>query len=420
MFKSVGCDEHCVQRYFSFRADRLGKAPVLAFDSTTISTYSENQSEARRGFNKDGDGLNTIKLLTLYSVKEREPLAFAKQPGNVPDVISIENTLKQLKCLNLERPFIVTDNGYYSEENMIKFALRNMKFLTLADANVTWVRETVDALRETLAGMTSTCPFDPSFCGATAIRTHEFGRVRQRSRNGKLGGENETFVRRLYVHVFYSPNSDTKKQLAFRKELLELEAQVEDGVEEFTKSAQQKIEQYLVCSKKGRGGQLKVGFNDKAIVEATKYFGYFALVSNHAMETFTALEDYRLREKIEEIFAVIKGGLDGARASAWYPDNLRGRQFVQFISLGYHCFLTKKIKEMRAELGKNRSGKTKALVNLENKLKKWLEQRSLAQILDWFDCIETTHVRTVMGNYRWSKESVASDRLFLEYLGVTS
>jgi len=420
LFKSVGCDEDGVQRYFSFRADRLGKAPVLAFDSTTISTYSENQSEARRGFNKDGDGLNTIKLLTLYSVKEREPLAFAKQPGNVPDVISIENTLKQLKCLNLERPLTVTDNGYYSEENMMKFALRNMKFLTLADPNVTWVRETVDTLRETLAGMSSTCPVDPSVCGATAMRTHEFGRVRQRSRNGKLSGEEETFVRRLYIHVFYSPDNDIKKQLAFRKDLLELKAQVEDGVEEFTKSAQRKIERYLVCSTKGRGGQLKVGFNDKAIVEATKYFGYFSLVSNQAMETFTALEDYRLRENIEEIFAVVKGGLDGARPRTWHPDNLRGRQFVQFVSLGYHCFLIKKIKEMRAELGKNGSRKTKALVNLENKLDKWLEQRSLAQILDWFDCIETTHVRTVMGNYRWSTESVARDRLFLEYLGVTS
>jgi hypothetical protein len=29
-------------------------------------------------------------------------------------------------------------------------------------------------------------------------------------------------------------------------------------------------------------------------------------------------------------------------------------------------------------------------------------------------------VQTVMGNYRWSTESVARDRLFLEYLGVTS
>jgi len=418
LFKDVGRNEDGIQNYFSSRARRLDKSPVLAFDSTTISTYSENQSEARRGFNKDGDGLNTIKLLTLYSVKDREPLAFAKQPGNVPDVISIENALKQIKCLDLKKPLIVTDNGYHSQENMMRFASRNMKFLTLVDTNIVWVREMVDALRENLAGMSSTCPFDPSVCGATATRMHEFSRLRQRSRDGKVAGEKETFSRRLYVHVFYSPDNAAKKELAFRKDLLELKSQIEDGVAEFTKSAQRKIEKYLICSTRGRGGQLKIGFNDKAIAKAKKYFGYFTLVTPQAMNTFTALENYRLREKIEELFGVDKGGLDGARPRAWYPDNLRGRQFAQFVALGYHCFLTKKIKEVRNRLGQNESEKSKALVKLEKKLDKWLDQRSLAQILDWFDCIETTNVQTAMGNYRWSTESVARDHLFLKYLGV--
>jgi len=103
LFKDVGRTEEGAQRYFSARAAHLGKSPVLAFDSTTISTYSENQSEARQGFNKDGDGLNTIKLLTLYSVKAGEPIAFSKQPGNIPDVISIENTLTQQHKMNAHR-----------------------------------------------------------------------------------------------------------------------------------------------------------------------------------------------------------------------------------------------------------------------------------------------------------------------------
>ena len=418
LFKDVGRNEDGVQKYFSARAARLGESPVLAFDSTTISTYSENQSEARRGFNKDGDGLNTIKLLTLYSVKAREPMAFTKQPGNIPDVISIENTLTQLKCLNLEKPLIVTDNGYYSQKNMMEFALRNVKFLTLVDPNIVWVRETVDELRATLAGMSSTCPFDPSICGATSLKMHQFSRVCRRSRNGKIAGEKETISRRLYLHVYYSPDNEAKKELAFRKDLLELKAQIEGGETGFTKSAQKKIDKYLTCTRKGRGGQLKVRFNDETITEAKMYFGYFALVSNQTMDTFTALENYRLREKIEELFAVQKGRLDGARPRTWYPDNLRGRQFVQFVSLGYHCFLSKKIKEVEARIGKNEPGKTKALLKLEKKLEKWLAQRSLAQILDWFDCIETTQIKTAMGDYRWSTESVARDRLFLEYLGV--
>ena len=420
LFKKLGRNENGIQSYFSCRALRLGKSPVLAFDSTTISTYSQNQSEARQGFNKDGDGLNTIKLMTLYSIKAREPLAFAKQPGNVPDVISIENALSQLKCLGLEKPLIVTDNGYYSQNNMMEFARRNVKFLTLVDPNIIWVRETIDALRERLAGMSSTCPFDPSICGATASTMHEFSRTRQRSRNKKFSGCDETFSRRLYVHVLYSPANEAKKELAFRKDLLELKEQVENRVIEFSKSAQQKIEKYLICSKKGRGGKLKVNFNDHAIGKAKRYFGYFTLVSNQAMNTFAALENYRLREKIEELFAVQKGGLDGARPRTWYPDNLRGRQFVQFISLGYHCFLVKKIREIQSKLGRNETGKTKARIELEKKLDKWLAQRSLAQILDWFDCIETTNVQSAMGNYRWSTESVSRDRLFLEYIGVNT
>jgi len=136
------------------------------------------------------------------------------------------------------------------------------------------------------------------------------------------------------------------------------------------------------------------------------------------MDTFTALKNYRLREKIEELFAVQKGSLDGRRPRTWYPDNLRGRQFAQFVALGYYCFLTKKIQEVRVRLGKKEDGKPKALVRLEKNLDKWLEQRSLAQILDWFDCIETTNVQTPVVNYRWSTESVARDRLFLKYLGV--
>ncbi len=418
LFKDVGRNEDGIQRYFSSRATRLSTSPLLAFDSTTISTYSENQSEARRGFNKDSDGLNTIKLLTLYSVKEREPLAFAKQPGNVPDVISIENTLAQLKCFDLKNPLVVTDNGYYSEKNMMEFAIRNVKFLTLADSNITWVREAVNELRETLASMSSTCPFDPSVCGATISKMHKFSRVRQRSRNGIVAGEEDFFFRRLYVHIYYSPDHEAKKELTFRKGLLEMKDQVERGNVEFTKYAQKKIEKYLICSRKGRGGQLRVSFNDEAIAKDKKFFGYFALVSNQAMDTFAALENYRLREKVEELFAVQKGGLDGARPRTWYPDNLRGRQFAQFVSLGYHCFLTKKIKDMRAKLGKKEPGKTKVLLNLENKLNKWIEQRSLVQILEWFDCIETTNIKTEMGNCRWSTESVLRDQLFLEYLGV--
>ena len=106
--KEIGSDETFRQWLFMERCNVLGPKPLLAFDSTTESTYSECQIEARYGYNKAGDGLKTIKLLTLYSVDNRQPVAFAKQPGNLSDVTSLVSAMAQMEALGLEDAEIIT------------------------------------------------------------------------------------------------------------------------------------------------------------------------------------------------------------------------------------------------------------------------------------------------------------------------
>ena len=114
----LGTDESFRQGLFSKRILRQeDEILIVAFDASTVSTYSENQADARYGFNKDKDGLKTIKLLALYESEKNEPLGFAKQPGNIPDVVSVKNALAQLSVLTTRKIVLVTDNGFYSEEN---------------------------------------------------------------------------------------------------------------------------------------------------------------------------------------------------------------------------------------------------------------------------------------------------------------
>ena len=418
LFKALGCNEGGIQCFFMARAERLSTKPVIAYDSTTVSTCSRNQHEARRGFNKDRDGLDTIKLLTLYSVKDEEPVAFAKQPGNIPDVISIDNAITQFRCLGIESPLVATDTGYCSESNLCELCRRNMKFLTLIDTDTKMARKAVDALRGRLDSMGAVCPFDYHVSGAAMTVTHEFSFRRERTRNGVAAGGTETFTRRLRLCVFKSSELWEKHEEAFRQKLMELKRQVEQGTTEFTAAAGERIEKYLVRSRAGRGGRLRVSFNEDACAEARKYYGYFVLVSNAALEVFEALEDYRMRERIEELFQAEKENADGRRPRLWYPDALRGRMFVQFVSLCYRCFIMKRIKAVKATLGVDDGQKTEKRLELERKLLNWLRQRSLAQIFDWFDCLEETTVKTEAGVRRWTTESVARDRLFLELLGV--
>lgn len=81
LFETVGRDESLMQSFFASRLSALNNSALLAYDSTTVSTYSGRISEARYGFNKAHDGLETIKLLALYSIQTRQPVAFYKAAG---------------------------------------------------------------------------------------------------------------------------------------------------------------------------------------------------------------------------------------------------------------------------------------------------------------------------------------------------
>lgn len=419
LFKSVGKNEAGMQSYFRQRADRVSKDSLtLALDTTTFSTYSKNQIEARQGFNKDGDGLDTIKLLVLHSAVSHEPIAFAKQPGNIPDRISLTNAVKQMQAIGLLTPTIVADNGFYSQGNLAYLADRGDKFLMLANSTDKWVREEIDAARESIVHFDNVCPFDLDVRGITRLRTHAFSVPRQRARGEARAGEQKEFTRRLYAHVFYKPEMAPLQERRLLQELTSLKKDLEAGVEEFRPAAQKLIDRFLVVKRTPK--KTTVTYNMQAAKDAQRYWGYFVLVSNSIKDPFEALKSYRAREKIEELFATYKDSFDGRKPRTWYPENLHGRQFAQFIGLGYHCFFAKKVLELKRTLGTEKEGKTKADLELEEKLRIWLEQRSLVQILDWFRAVDFVRVTGDTSRISWSTETTRRDELFLKLLGVGS
>lgn len=416
LFDELGRDEQVQQNYFKNRALRLDDAPSIAFDSTTISTYSHQQIDARQGFNKAEDGLNTVKLLTLYSVKTRQPIAFNKQPGNLPDVTSLENALNELTFLDLIRPLIVTDNGYYSQSNITEMTRRHKQFLTLASIDIKWIGKHLNDHREELETAGSLCPWDSTIHGITVPVMHEITWQRERNRGAAQAGEVVKESHRYYLHFFLNRTNVARDDQRLMEDLWQLKQLVSDGVE-LSDSAQKNADRFLIVHHRGRGGRLQVQFNEEAIKEARKNYGYFVLISNKAMDCFQALEDYRLREKIEEAFKVHKDRLDGSRTRVWFSESLRGRMFVQFVALGYYCFLMSKIKELKETLGTDPQ-LTQTQRDDELGLKRWLEQRSLGQILDWFDCQEETCIQTETGRKRWTSENTQRDRLLLSKLGI--
>jgi transposase len=422
LFARVGRDESLQQNFFAARCKGIRGKPVLAFDSTTQSTYSDKQIEARYGYNKDGDGLKTIKLLTLYSIDTRQPVAFTKQPGNISDVTAITNALFQLSALGVSDAEIITDNGYYSENNLAEFFLSGFDFVTLVKTSLKWVKAEIDMHVSDFASMSSTCPYDTMTHGITVSAIREFKKVRKydNHKTGARKGDEETFSKRVYLHLYYNPSRKAENNAAFENDLMELKKLVEAGEEgNLTEAAIKKVDRYLLIRR--RAGAAEVTFNEEVCAEAKKYHGYFAIVSNCEKEPFKCLLLYRKREYIESCFRNLKRRTDGEKPRVWSADTLRGRLFAQFVALCYHEYLSEEIRKLKLSLGVangNPLHDTKKVLNLEKKLKHWLEESSIHTILQWFDTVEGVSVSSKLAKKRWTTEITQRDRLFLEKLGV--
>ena len=424
LFVQVGRDESLQQNFFLSRCAGIKGKPVLGYDSTTISTYSENQIEARYGYNKDEDGLKTIKLLTLYSIETRQPVAFTKQPGNLPDVITIENALNQLSILGLGNAEIVTDNGYYSEHNLAALFLAHFDFVTLVKVGLKWVKTEIDAHTDDFGRVSSACPFDKGTHGISVMLMRDFVKVRKYAskKSGLQKGDEEIFSRRVYLNLYFNAFRKVEEELQFDEDLIELREIIENGakIDDLPKAVQDKANKYLYI--KRWGSQTHVSYNETACREAKKYFGYFALVSNCEKDPFECLRKYRKRETIESFFELFKQRADGTRVRVWDSNTLRGRMFVQFIALCYYEYLSNEILGMKDSLGVPNSDPkhdSAANIKLEKKLKAWLDNSPIYLILQWFDTIEGVKVSSKLSSKRWSTEVTARDKLFLDKLGVT-
>ena len=420
LFNRIGLDESLQQNFFKERCSLLESNDAIAYDSTTISTYSENQIDARYGFNKAHDGLKTIKLLTLYSINSRQPIAFTKQPGNLPDVTAIENALNQLSVLGITDAEIVTDNGYYSETNLSEMLQRGFDFITLAKTTLKWIRPEIDKHMEKLGTIHSVCPFDISTHGITVMLMHEFDKVRKYAshKTGAEKGSTETFKRRIYLHIYFNATRQSEDRVAFENDLYELKTLIEGGtpVNELPESSQNKVSKYMKL--RTWGNKTTVTFKDKACQDAYKYHGYFCIISNKEKDCFEALRKYRSRETIESFFESDKQRADGTRTRVWGSDTLRGRMFVQFVALCYYEYFSNQLRLIKPTLGIRDGKHTQHDLEVEDKLKSWMNNTPAYLQLQWFDAVEEVKISSELRSKRWNTEVTERDRLYLTKLGM--
>ena len=322
-------------KFFMAQGQRRLEKEFLAYDTTSISSYSTSLKQVKYGLNKENESLAQINLALLFGEKSRLPVYYRKLPGNITDVKTVQNLLADIDFLNLEKVQLVMDRGFYSEENINALFRQHYKFLISTRTSLFFVKKKLD---EVCGSMVSRPHYTSRYGLYYESFTLDWDYVETKKRSGEVINDN----RRIYLHLYYNDQRATDDKIAFNKMLDLLEYELNTGNRN-PEHEKQYAKYYEIHQTPVRGITLTP--KQEAISAAEKYYGYFALLSNGVKDPLEALEIYRSKDLIEKAFGNLKERLNMRRTSVSSDENLEGKLFVQFVALIYLSYIKKAMSD---------------------------------------------------------------------------
>ncbi len=333
MFASIKDEQ--VAKFLRLQAKRRVEDEYWAYDSTSISSYSETLNQVQWGRNKEDDHLPQINLLLVFGEKSGLPFYYRKLAGNIPDSRTVKHLLEDLDILGLGKTKFVMDRGFYSEDNINGLYKEHIKFLVGVKLSLKFIKSNLDDVYDDIRMFNN---FDEGLNMYGLTVSTEWKYTQDRPYKGDTIKEK----RRIYIHYFYSIERGADEESAFDKRIATLYNELREGkeVEEHRKAYARFFE---VKDTPARGRQ--VYYKEDEIKAARRYIGYFALITNEKMDAFTALHLYRMKDIVEKGFCNIKEKLNMRRLLSKSEKNLDGKIFNEFIALILISCLDHKMRE---------------------------------------------------------------------------
>jgi transposase len=318
LFASITEDQ--IQRFFSLQIRRRLESEYLAYDSTSLSTYSQGLTFARKGKNKEHDHLDQINLLLVFGQQSRIPVFYRALPGNIADVSTVIKLIRDLATLGMGKVKLIMDRGFYSAQNISALYRKHYKFLMAGKCSLKYVMAMINAHRQTICSLEH---YVPELDVYAVTRTMSWKVSGTYPSEGKVS-------RKLYMHLYYNQNKAVERRKAHHLEILRLQQELEDHREDKRHAA--KYEKYFIIKNTPKRGR-RVTLRHDVVKSEEKDYGFFILLSNCISDAKEALVTYRAKDCVEKAFGNLKERLGFRRPGVSSDSHLQGKIFVQYIAL---------------------------------------------------------------------------------------
>jgi transposase len=318
------------QQFLSLWLKRLSETELLCYDITSISSYATANEYIRWGHNRDKEKLPQINLAMLFGQQSGLPAYYRRMPGNITDVITLENTINTLDFLGKVKLHFVLDRGFYSEANVDALLNKRYHFAIMVPTGRVWVRNIMDQYYETVA-----FPEHYRQTGANEV-LYMISHLLQ-------WGE-----RRCYAHLYYNASKAAEDVDKLNQKLVRCKEELE--TENPQTSNQEFYERFFIVKKTPKRG-LSVKYNDAEIQKYRKrYAGFFCILTNVKTDSGELLDVYRRKDVVENCFDDLKNSLDMKRLRIHSSTAMDSRLFIQFLAL----ILISRIRSLAATAKRNK------------------------------------------------------------------
>jgi transposase len=298
-----------------------GEKECIAYDVTSISTYSDNIDIAEWGYNRDNDNLPQINLGMYYGITSHMPVYYNAYSGSIPDKVYLEFMMTTAKDLGVLDVCFVFDRGFVTEDNFLCLEDNGYSFITALPKNRIDAKKIIDKYKTTIRK------------SANRISEYEIYGVRHPL---------TLYGLESYAHIYYDP----EKQTLDEKELYSHIDRLQKELEKISQSKRiaKKYKEYFVVDDNAKETFCFELDTDKvdAKLEQT---GFFILVSNKSeLSSADVLRIYRERDAIEKNFNQFKNRLDFKRMRTHWNETTEGKLFVGFLALILRSYMQRAVK----------------------------------------------------------------------------
>lgn len=331
LMERIGGQQSLFDRFFSSWIAERAFPQAVIYDTTSISTYSEQLPEAEWGYNRDKESLPQINLALAMDGISGTPLAFRLLPGSIADVSTLVTTGKFLAEYGLKNFSYSLDRGFYSNDNLHELLLESLDFVIGVPFN------NKQAVRVACAAIpllkSSKCSL---LYGNQVIRQTETSwEVSMKTKAAP-----DAPPRVLKAFVYFDQERATNQTVQRERKLLEFERLA--AMKSF--DDRQHADTWRVENAKhlarflhtlDRDGVPYITLRDDLIDEANAMAGLALYVAHNEKNPMTAeraLAVARGRDAVEKVFDVFKNDNNQSRLRTGKSDVAQGRVFVAFLA----------------------------------------------------------------------------------------